>query len=255
MEDVTEVREERLAYLVVRKEIPPKGKAYILVRRCEAMALFPLLRTLTEELVLLGARQVCCTVFDPALSLPEDAFSAGEYRFRFDGTIDRLERETKAAGFESPDPGFRAEPLTREQGAVFLDLYNRCFFHVPNSATYGEEDIRRMLEGRVFEGMLFTFRGAPAGLLELSYQEAVPELASVAVSERFRGRGLGRDAVLYGLEHLRQRGYSLAFLRVSSRNTAAYGLYLSLGFHRTNAVSRWYAYCPPESMFQTSHCR
>ncbi|SMC72555.1 GNAT family N-acetyltransferase [Papillibacter cinnamivorans] len=244
MEDVTEVREEALHYFVIRKEIPFKGKAYILVRRCRADVLPSLLRELTGDLLRLGAKQVFCSVTDPSLVLSEESFFAGEYLFRFDGTVDCLERGTTAEGFESPDPGFRAEPLTRENAPVFLTMYNECFFSVPNSATYGEEDIRRMLENRVFEGILFTFRGATAGLLELSYQDLVPELASVAVSERFRGRGLGRDIVLYGLEHLRQRGHFLAFLRVSSRNTAAYHLYLSLGFRQTDVASRWYVHRP-----------
>ena len=52
----------------------------------------------------------------------------------------------------------------------------------------------------------------------------------VGVDPDTRGHGLGRALTLAGLHHLREQGLSSALLYVDADNTAAIGLYRSLGF-------------------------
>lgn len=61
----------------------------------------------------------------------------------------------------------------------------------------------------------------------------------IAVSARYRGRGLGRAMVLHALHLLRERGMKRATLTTEVGNHIAHQLYASLGYRRLYSA-RWY---------------
>jgi mycothiol synthase len=61
-------------------------------------------------------------------------------------------------------------------------------------------------------------------------EEQLGEIYVIAVNPDYQGRGLGRQLVLAGLEHLAGRGVPMAMLYVDHDNAEAVGLYKALGF-------------------------
>jgi mycothiol synthase len=61
----------------------------------------------------------------------------------------------------------------------------------------------------------------------------------LGVDPDYRGRGIGRRALLAGLAYLKSRGMEVAELVVDSQNPAACALYESGGF-RVSSTTAWY---------------
>ena len=69
--------------------------------------------------------------------------------------------------------------------------------------------------------------GQPVGTARLLLSDGVGKIGRVAVLKEARGRGLGRDLVLFAVEELRRQGARQATL---GAQTHALGFYEALGF-------------------------
>jgi GNAT superfamily N-acetyltransferase len=70
------------------------------------------------------------------------------------------------------------------------------------------------------------------GVLNLS--KGGLNISNMGVAEAHRGKGYGRQILMYGLKWLKDEGYELARLRVHRDNKPAISLYESLGFKETS---------------------
>ena len=67
------------------------------------------------------------------------------------------------------------------------------------------------------------------------------EIVNVAVAEPLRGRGVGRELLLFCLDRARELGAGRAVLEVRSGNAAARALYKSCGFTQAGVRRGYYA--------------
>jgi len=76
------------------------------------------------------------------------------------------------------------------------------------------------------------------GIMSMGAGEA--HVLNVCVREEYRGRGMARKLLLYLIERARGAGMYEAFLEVRPSNTAAAGLYHSLGFEQVGVRRGYY---------------
>lgn len=241
VQDFTEITNEKYRYTVIQKEIPSKGKGYILVKRVQSGDFPAVVEGAAKQLALAGAKTIYCTCSDQNLRLPEAGFEAGDFSFRYDSNMDVLEKELPPFRERRDPAGFCVSKLSRDNQEAFLRVYNDCFFEVPNSETYTQADIRRIAGDPVhFYAAVVEQDGEAVGICELSFESLIPEIASIGIIEAKRGRGLGYGTLTYALNYLAHAGYRRASLRVSTQNPKAYALYLRNGFEKTKTLSRFY---------------
>lgn len=217
------------------KEIPAKGKGYFTIERCWPDRLDETVRRGAKALLAQGATSIYVSSKDPAAAL--QAGQGQGYRLELRHDMLRMERVLPS---EEPAGRLVLEPLSPERRGAWLAVYNEVFFDVPNSETYGQGDLDRVLEenGRCGFAML---SGVPVGVYELSFQEKdCPEIAGIGLLKGQRGKGLGRELLRAVLELLSGEGHTRIHLRVSTANGGAYALYRGEGFAVTDLLSHWY---------------
>jgi ribosomal-protein-alanine N-acetyltransferase len=82
--------------------------------------------------------------------------------------------------------------------------------------------------------------GEMAGYGIMSVGGGEAHILNVCINDGYRGRGLARKLMLYLLDRARAAGMSEAFLEVRPSNTAAAGLYHSLGFEQVGVRRGYY---------------
>jgi mycothiol synthase len=69
--------------------------------------------------------------------------------------------------------------------------------------------------------------------------ETIGRIFMIGVDPDYRSRGVGKNVLLAGLSHLKNKGLRIAELTVDSKNRSARRLYRSVGF-KTHDISLWY---------------
>ncbi len=217
-------------------EIAPKGKGYLAVRRCPPDELAHVLEREAGALFSAGARRVYAASTDPGAPLHEGKL--GWCRLTHVHDMLLLRREL---GEARPGPGGLAvlEPLRPAEGEAWLKIHNEGFFDVPNSATYGPEELETCLDEDHDCGF-FLFEGKAVGVYELALAGQEPEIEGIALRPGFRGRGLGRELLLSAMDRLAELGFQSCFLRVASSNMPALRLYRESGFAEEQIHSKWF---------------
>ena len=103
---------------IITKEIPAKGKAYIIVRRCPPEGLDAALRRGAAQALSQGASLLYAASTDP--EAPLEAGEKRGYQLIYEHDMLRMSRTLTE---EPPRPGrLRLEPLVREKGGTWLAL-------------------------------------------------------------------------------------------------------------------------------------
>ena len=129
--------------------------------------------------------------------------------------------------------------------APWLELNGRAFTGHPEQGEWTMVDLHQRMSEPWFSpsGFLLANDDASGALIAFHWtkvhgrhnshgHEAIGEVYVVGVDPAWAGHGLGRALTVAGLQHLRSLGLGQAMLYVDATNTAAIGLYESLGFTR-----------------------
>ena len=133
---------------------------------------------------------------------------------------------------------------------AFLSLNNKVFADYPDQGGWSEDDLKVRLNEDWFEkegffvaedkGELIGFcwtkiHGAHThshnGLDVDHGHDAIGEIYVLAVNPEYKGKGVGRDLTITGLNYLKYQGLSNVMLYVGVENKPAFNLYKSLGFN------------------------
>lgn len=127
----------------------------------------------------------------------------------------------------------------------FRESYFDALFRIECSV-FAEDSYRRELFRQMCEDNRELVVIARLGNRAIGYALAEPipfgaEVVSIAVSARFRGRGVGRRLMQRLLLRLQRQGIPRVFLMVREDNQPAINLYRSLGFRRLRRVPEYYS--------------
>lgn len=99
--------------------------------------------------------------------------------------------------------------------------------------------IEKSCNGMADKVFVPTINESAAGYITASKKGDVGNIGLLAVSEKFRGQGLGKQLIQSALNWFQQEECSSADVVTQYRNVAAQSLYQSMGF-RTIQAERWY---------------
>jgi mycothiol synthase len=133
---------------------------------------------------------------------------------------------------------------------AFLALNNKVFADYPDQGAWSEDDLKVRLNEDWFQkegffvaedmGELIGFcwtkiHGAQthshSGGDDDHGHEALGEIYVLAVNPDYKGKGVGRDLTITGLNYLKYQGLNNVMLYVGVENKPAFNLYKSLGFN------------------------
>ena len=178
-----------VATLILR-EIPWSGSAYVLVRSVWNDQTASLLEECRGFCRAVGAKEIFA------------AYDAEELPAK--PAYDMIRMMRPKAGLPAGEK-LELEPLTRENSAAYLEIYNRCFVKVPSAASYDQTSLEPLYDE------------------DLAWRPAY--------------RGLGRNLALAVLQMVPS---PVLHLKVASTNTRAIALYQRLGFTAECVEKRWF---------------
>ena len=133
---------------------------------------------------------------------------------------------------------------------AFLALNNNVFANYPDQGGWSEDDLKVRVNESWFDDKGFFVAEDKGELIGFCWtkihgahthshtggdddhgHEALGEIYVLAVNPDYKGRGMGRDLTITGLNYLKYQGLNNVMLYVGVENKPAFKLYKSLGFN------------------------
>jgi mycothiol synthase len=127
-----------------------------------------------------------------------------------------------------------------EDNETILQINKNSFSKLPDQAAWNSQDLQLRLNEHWFdpEGLLILRKDiAPVAFCwtkihthDEAEHQPLGEIYVLAVLPEFQNRGLGKQLMFWGLQHLRKKGLSEAILYVDAKNLKAMKIYQEIGF-------------------------
>ena len=120
-------------------------------------------------------------------------------------------------------------PFQEQYWNEYMKIYNECFYkmrkvlEVEPINFYSDYS---QIKDKINDIFLYLQNGKIAGAVSC-YGNEIDDLF---VEESFQGQGIGQKLLLWGMNHIKERGYEVIFLHVAEWNQNAVKLYLKNGF-------------------------
>ncbi len=235
-----EADNEDWKYCVVQREIRPKGKAYILIRRCREKDFSRLAARLIHQCHRNGAKEIYIKDTEPGKDRLRQGDEYGYYTLEYGYRLYELEKRVEKKESSQPAP-VTLTRLQKKDRQEWLQLYHSVFFSISGSATYDEEMIERETGE---DGLEFLWVNAKRRRQGFAVVQERPEedclyidMLGIRKEQQKNGFGMG---LLEALEQMAaKRGLGKLKLTVANDNEPAKGLYRKYGFWKT-AEGTWF---------------
>ncbi len=203
--------------------------------RAESSLRIDLVRAALGEIAEQGGGHVHMWVPKPG---PEDDAMAGAVGLEQGRDICQMRMALPVQGAGPARVKTRAFEPGRDEEA-WLGVNNRAFRGHPEQGSWTLQELEDREGQPWFDPagfLLYETEGSLAGFCWTKVQDdeheegEIGEIYVIAVDPGFQGRGLGRELVLAGLEHLAGVGLDKAMLYVDKDNASARAMYFGLGF-------------------------
>ncbi len=261
------VENDRMFYSLVQRDIRKKRCAYLNIFRCRREELDNLISRMAKKVYRLGADRlyVQCREYprlDQVLGASKysdagndkEYFTAGDYRFVFHHTVDRLDREFRAdppAELTGRQRALAVIPLeTDADRKTYLEIYEKCFYSLPCSHSYSEEEIQALSEDPGQQVCLLRADGQTVGILHMEYVtlddgEICPAISALGIIGEWGRKGWAGAAIERAAADAARQGYPRMTLQVASTNKKARQLYFKHGFYPITTKMWWYVAIDP----------
>ena len=121
-------------------------------------------------------------------------------------------------------------PFQEKYWNEYMQIYNECFYEMRKVLEIEPinfySDYSQMKE-KISDTFLYLQNGVIMGAVSCYGNE----LDDLIVKKALQGQGLGQKLLLWGMNHIKERGYDEIILHVAEWNQNAVKLYLNNGFH------------------------
>ncbi|MBU3143050.1 N-acetyltransferase [Clostridium sp. CF012] len=139
--------------------------------------------------------------------------------------------------------GMELRPLCISNSYEYMNIHNQAFKSSPNGGTIDEVEVRDYIvqyaNNEDLIGICF-FDKKPCGIYELSSDENIGWIDSLAIAPIYQNRGLGKSLIVKCINKLYEKNLDELKLLVITSNKIAVNMYKHIGFEEECVFSYWF---------------
>ena len=120
-------------------------------------------------------------------------------------------------------------PFQEKYWNEYMQIYNECFYEMRKALEIEPINFYSgysQMKDKISDTFLYLQNGVIIGAVSCYGNE----LDDLIVKKSLQGQGLGQKLLLWGMNHIKERGYDEIILHVAEWNQNAVKLYLKIGF-------------------------